>query len=142
MIVTPAILVPVLGEPSYHYDNLTGDVTIHSNQAVNVVDLHLFSAGGLFLPDNSTFTGFATKTNGELENVLLGSTFGDGYDLGNILPAGLTTESVQADVTAFFGIAGRGVEQAAAVVPEPAALALVGVGLLSLLKRRRKPHSR
>ena len=142
VIVTPAILVPVLGEPSYHYDNLTGDVTIHSNQAVNVVDLHLFSAGGLFLPDNSTFTGFATKTKSELENVLLGSTFGDGYDLGNILPAGLTTESVQTDVTAFFGIAGRGVEQAAAVVPEPASLALVGVGLLSLLKRRRKPHSR
>ena len=140
---TSAIVLPADGIPSFQYDAATGDVKMAGNNgANNVVDLHLFSAGGLFLPDNSTFTGFATKTKGELENVLLGSTFGDGYDLGNILPAGLTTESVQADVTAFFSVIGIPVENPAAVVPEPSSLTLVGVGSLSLLKRRRKARSR
>ena len=140
---TSAIVLPADGIPSFQYDAATGDVKmVGNNGANNVVDLHLFSAGGLFLPDNSTFTGFATKTKSELENVLLGSTFTDGYDLGNILPAGLTTESVQADVTAFFSVIGIPAENPAAVVPEPAALALVGVGSLSLLARRRRSRSR
>jgi hypothetical protein len=128
--------------PAFRYDPATGDVTLDSNRTPNIADLHLFSAGHLFLPDHSTFSGFATLTPGELENVLLGSSFADGYDLGNILPAGLSTASVQADVTALYGITGSGVEQPAALTPEPASLMAIGTAGVLLLGRRRQKRQR
>jgi hypothetical protein len=141
-----AIAVPAsAGLPAYTYDPATGDVKFLANGVSNIVDLHLRSAASRFLPAASTFTSFPTKTTGELESTLFGSTFDTGYDLGNILPSGLTLPTLQSDLTLFYGVSGAGVEQSAPIaVPEPAsaascavAIATAGIGLRRRRRQRR-----
>jgi hypothetical protein len=138
-----AITVPAsAGLPAYTYDPTTGDVTFVSNGVSNIVDLHLRSAASRFLPASSTFTSFATKTTGELESTLFGSTFDNGLDLGNILPTGLTLPALQSDLTLLYGVSGAGVEQSATIaVPEPSMAAITSAalsGVVAILRRRRR----
>jgi hypothetical protein len=129
------------GLPAFTYDPATGDVTFLANGVTNIVDLHLRSAAGKFLPASSTFTSFPTKTSAEVESTVFGSTFDAGYDLGPILPTGLTLPALQSDLTLLYGVSGAGVEQAAAItVPEPSAgVTSVGLGAaMTILRRRRR----
>ncbi len=103
--IAPAVL-------RYIYDDKTGDIKIDAPGIAAIGDLHLISAAGSFIVGNSTFSGFVTKTPNELENALLGSSFADGYDLGQVLPPGMDLAAVQADLTLFYGISGSGVETA------------------------------
>jgi hypothetical protein len=142
-----AITVPAAGQglPGFSYDPTTGDVTFLADGVTNIVDLHLRSVSGKFLPANSTFTSFPTVTTKELESTLFGSTFDTGYDLGAILPTGLTLPILQADLTLLHGVSGAGVEQSATitVVPEPTstgccAMALAAAGVMFQRRRRQR----
>ena len=129
--------IPV-GVPTLNYNPLTGDVTLVTNGVNNIADLHLLSASNKFIAANTKFTSFVTAGGSELESTLFGSYFGDGYDLGNILPIGLTATAVQSDVSTFYSASGGGTEQRANLVPEPMSGALLGIGAMGLLARRRK----
>jgi hypothetical protein len=141
-----ALAVPAAapGLPAYTYDPTTGDVTFLPNGVTDIVDLHVRSTAGKFLPASSTFTSFPTKTNVELESTLFGSNFDAGYDLGAILPSGLTLAALQGDVALLYGVSGAGVEQSATIaVPEPStaitSAALSGALAILRVRKRRKP---
>ena len=70
---------------------------------------------------------------------------GGWYDLGNILPTGLSQSALLADLTLTYTLHGSGVPNVAADliggtgVPEPASLGLlVALAGLGLMSRRRK----
>ena len=133
---------------------LVGPVLDHADQAVYLAHIlldvgrdpsrpvQLASLAGKFRTENLNTSGFATATN---TNTLLdcGQTAGaipDGYDLGNVLPLGLTESDVMSDLTLNWQVQSGGVILKAGdvVVPEPTTLGLIGIGAIGLLARRRK----
>src|SRR5437660_1326795 len=79
---------------------------------------------------------------GELESTVFDSTFGDGYDLGAILPPGLSPGAVQADVSVRYSTNGGGAEAAASIVPEPGVIGLMVAGVGFVARRRRRRSKR
>jgi hypothetical protein len=129
-------IAAAVGTPTYAYNPVSGDVTFLTNGVTNIVDLHLVSLSQQFIPAHSTFTGLATKMKGELESTLFGSTFGDGFDLGTVLPAGLSLAGLSNDLILRYSVFGGGSEQVAALVPEPGMIA--GLMVMGWVGRRRK----
>jgi hypothetical protein len=118
-------------------------VTLNLDGNNTIVDLHLLSAGGKFISTNSTFpdAGFPTKMPTELEGTLLTGAYAQGFDLGNVLPSGLTPTQLLQDLTLLYSVKFDDIEHTATLVygvPEPTTLGLIGFGAAGLLARRRK----
>jgi hypothetical protein len=129
---------PSTGDLKVHYD---GDSRITAANPLQVIRLK--SAGGHFLPGNFNASGFSNVTtdNSTLNGTILGAgSLPDNYDLGQILATGLGVSDLTSDLTLQWNVSGGGLslKNGDVVVPEPAAIGLLGVGALALFARRRR----
>jgi hypothetical protein len=137
----------------YVYDPETGDVKIsydgdpNINAANTLQHMKLASAAGRFILANVNNSGVAPSFSSESANLLdmvqndNTKPIQNGYDLGNVLPQGLTLDQLLTDLTLQFGVLNQFALKSAEVlttVPEPTTLGLIGVGAVGLLARRRK----
>ncbi len=132
----------ISGDVFISYD---GDTRIDAAGGHPLQRLRLASAAGKFRTANLNTSGFATATNTDtlLDCAQTAGAIPDGYDLGMILPAGLTEQELLSDMTLNWQVQGGGVVLKAgdfAGIPEPTTLGLIGVGAVGLLARRRKPR--
>jgi hypothetical protein len=130
---------PATGDLTLHYD---GDPRVTAAQPFQVVRLK--SAGGHFIPANFNQTDFGagvTATTAALNGTASGAnSVPDGYDMGNVLPAGLAISDLTADLTLQWNVFGGGLTLKNGdimLVPEPATIGLLGAGAMGLLARRR-----
>ena len=139
------------GQVDYIYNASTGDVTFARDgfdATKKIRTLVLLSAGHQFLTGvglaSQNLSGFDIDQTDQQSIARFG---GNGIttatlDLGNILPAHLPIEQVRTDLTLYFNFDGSGASDpngiaADLVVPEPAALSLLALGALGLLRRRK-----
>src|SRR4051812_1802087 len=133
------VYAPLTGDVKVLYD---GDTRIDAAGGHPLQRLRLASLAGKFRTANLNTSGFATATN---TNTLLdcGQTAGaipDGYDLGAVLPGGLSEADVIQDLTLNWQVQSGGVvlkNGDMAIVPEPTTFGLIGIGAIGLLARRR-----
>ena len=109
-----------------------------------MTSINIDSAGSLFNVANVNQRrlggSFDTYTEGNLFKATFGSDFGD-LSLGvGVMPAGLSEADVTADLTAVGSLAGGGELGPVDLVyvPEPSAMALIGLGLAGVLMTRRR----
>jgi hypothetical protein len=130
---------PATGHLTLSYD---GDPRVTAAQPFQVVRFK--SAGGHFEPGNFNQTDFgagvtatATALNGTASGA---NSVPDGYDMGAVLPAGLTIADLTSDLTLQWNVFGGGLtlKNGDVVVPEPAPVALIALAATSLLLSRRR----
>jgi hypothetical protein len=132
---------PGTGHLFIKYD---GDTRVTAAQPFQVVRFK--SAGGHFIPANFNQTDFGagvTATTTALNGTASGAnSVPDNYDLGAVLPTGLTAADLTADLTLQWNVFGGGLTlkngDVTVPVPEPTTVGLVGLAAASMLLRRRK----
>jgi autotransporter-associated beta strand protein len=142
------------GKPDFEYDPATGHLrfradggafTTTGGASSFVSSLTISSAGGILLPGGAS-NPFATGTGATLTSTLLSSAltsspgFSDGFDIGLVLAPGLDAATLTADLTVKYQSLNGGSLKTADVtfIPEPAGLAIAGLGAAGLLARRRR----
>jgi hypothetical protein len=143
------------GKPDFDYNPITGHLYFHTDggtftttggQASFVSSLVVTSSSGILTPGGASAT-FAGGTGATLTSTLLSSAltnspgFTDGFDLGSVLPAGLTYDTLTADLTLRYQVLNGGALKASDfIAPEPACTGLfaLGLGAMGLRSRRRR----
>src|SRR5947209_6197010 len=153
--LTPINTPPVIGDgkPDVIYDPATGDLKFNSDgYAQKVVEVLLHSEGSKFTPQSAAVP--PDSYSADTLDHQNGSGF-TSFDFGNVLPTGLTSQQVLADMTTFsgsvdsFGLGAPGIyingdnaehfyDIIAGPAPEPTSLALAGVAAVGLLGRKRR----
>jgi hypothetical protein len=145
------------GKPDFVYNPATGHLTFATDggtftttggAASFVSSLTISSASGELIGAGASST-FAGGTGATLTSTLLSSAltnspgFTDGFDIGAVLPTGLTIAQLTADLTVKYqSLNGGSLKTSDILVPEPTGLALLGLGAAGLLARRRQNRSR
>jgi autotransporter-associated beta strand protein len=141
------------GKPDFEYNPQTGDLkfrtdggnfTTTGGSASFVSSLTISSASGILLGGGAS-AAFAGGTGATLTSTLLSSAltnspgFSDGFDIGLVLAPGLSSATLTADLTVKYqSLNGGSLKTADITVPEPTALAFVGLGAAGLMARRRR----
>ena len=137
------------------YDPATGNVKVDASEAAGgkVASFQLENAAGTFIPTNYIgLTGgtFGTPVAGDGYEDVTTHVIGDSdmsfagftgiHDFGNVFPAGMDLDALEAYLTTavYTGAKGTGQQQFDLVIPEPATMALLGLGGFGLLARRRR----
>ena len=146
------------GKPDFQYDASTGDIrffidgailTTTGGQPSFVQSLQLLSTSGLYnvaasSPDFQNFTTPAPTSTNLSSAIFTSPGFTDGYDIGAVLPAGLSTDVLTSDLTLRYQIfsGGRLKLSDIIIVPEPGsagAFALIGgAGAIEAIRARRR----
>jgi autotransporter-associated beta strand protein len=144
------------GKPDFAYNPATGHLTFMTDggtftttggSASFVSSLTISSASGELIGAGAS-SAFAGGTGATLTSTLLSSAltnspgFTDGFDIGAVLPTGLTISQLTADLTVKYqSLNGGSLKTSDILVPEPTGLALLGLGAAGLLARRRRNRS-
>jgi len=127
------------------YDYATGNVSFDTKGASDMNGFILKSGSNVLISANANLTGGAfVVTNSGTISSPFGQIFPNGYNLGNILAAGLQTDFLRGDLTFTYSqTSGGGVQTGQLVlVPEPSSMAALAtgglIGTLVLRSRRRR----
>lgn len=142
----PAVTAPIDVTPLVvEYDAITGKlvVTDFAGTGLLAENFVAMSASGQFIGANLLTPGGAqnpTGTAGVIGWLSYSNIFGDGFDLGAVLPAGLTFSQVSNDLSIYYSRDGQiGLFQAPlSYVPEPSSLVALAIGGLLALRRTRR----
>jgi hypothetical protein len=121
-------------QTSLVYNAITGELSVDPPTGKNLTSVNIDSAGGRFVGTKPAVLdgSFDNFGSGNIFKATFGSEFG-AVSFGNVLPARLTQSDVAADLSAVGSLAGGGalgnVDLVYFPVPEPTAVALMGVGL-------------
>ena len=148
------------GAPDFVYNSSTGDVTLildgliptdNDGNPTFVGAVQLNSVNGLFITTPSGTVHSAGWTGKTISSVKITGALTDdpgfangvdtfSYDLGNILPTNMSISTLTSDFTVKYQLVNGGhlITSDIVVTPEPTSLALVGLGAVGLLGRRRK----
>jgi hypothetical protein len=133
------------GIPDFVYNPLTGDVKFKKDGvsiggSSRISAIQILSAGNKLSASAALSGSYDVNAASGLAGANFNATgFADGFDLGNILPTGLTAQQLAADLTVSYQVLGQGnFAPAEIIVPEPTSLGLIGVSALGLLGRRRR----
>jgi hypothetical protein len=149
--------VPGDGKPDFFYNPITGHLifftdggnfTTTGGTASFISSLTISSTNGILLSGGAS-AAFANGVGATLTSTLLSSAltqspgFGDGFDIGAVLAPGLDSLALTADLTVKYQILNGGSLKAGdIIVPEPAGLAVLGLGAAGLMARRRRRRDR
>lgn len=142
------------GKPDFEYDPATGHLrfrtdggtfTTTGGSASFVSSLTITSSGGI-LPSGGASDIFKNGTGATLTSTLLSSAltntpgFTDGFDIGIVLAPGLGAATLTGDLTVKYQSLNGGQLKTADVtfIPEPAGMAMLGIGVAGLMGRRRR----
>jgi len=129
------------------YNEVTGNVSFDTKGATDMNGFILKSAGNGLLPGNANLTvGPFVVTNTGTISSTFAQIFPNGYNLGDVLAAGLAKSFLLSDLTFTYAqTSGGGVKTGQlVVVPEPSSMAalatggLIGTLLLRSLRRRKQ----
>ena len=122
-------------QTSLVYDSNTGELGVDAPANVDLTSINITSGGSRFVGDkpavlDGAFDNFAADN---IFKATFGSSFGD-ISFGEVLPAGLSSEEVVADLTAVGSLAGGGDLGAVDLIyiPEPTSLFLVLLGTMGM----------
>ena len=129
------------GQTSLVYDTATGELKVDSPAGVDLTSINITSAGSKFIGDqppvlDGAFDNFAADN---VFKATFGGSFGD-ISFGNVLPPGLSSQDVVADLTAVGSLAGGGDlgDVDLVFIPEPSSLMLILLGVIALQFRARQ----
>jgi hypothetical protein len=146
------------GKPDFHYNVDTGDVqfftdggifTNTAGQPSFINGLTLASTAGRLIPAAAPppFQGFSPTPNA-LGGALDPPGFPDAYDVGPVLPPGLSLDDLTSDLTLRYAVFTGGVAKLSdiIVVPEPSVLPVCGgaaaVAAATIARRRARQRAR
>jgi len=131
------------------YDPATGDVKLDASEAAGgvVTSFQLETAAGSFIPGNyvgptgglgGCFKDVGADVIADSDLTFVG--FSGIHDFGNIFPVGMDLAQLEAYLTTavYTGALGSGQQQIDLVIPEPATLALLGLGGLGMVLGRKR----
>jgi hypothetical protein len=131
--------------PDLIYDPATGEVILDPTEANGgvVTNFVLQNTTGSFIPANFVpiFNNFTTTaTVNELsETDLLAAGFSVATSIGNVFPTGLSLQGLHdlLSTATYVGALGTGEFEWDLYIPEPASFAMLMLGGLALIRRRR-----
>jgi hypothetical protein len=128
------------GQTSVVYNPGTGELAVDAPAGVHLTSINIDSASGIFTGQAAQNLGgsFDNDADNNIFKATFGSSFGS-LSFGNVAQSGLSEQFVSNDLTVVGSLAGGGAlgDVDLIYVPEPAALVLASLGLLSLLAARR-----